>query len=472
MSLQNESGAKAAENFLLRGKLRKTEAALAAAQHQLKETQARLDTALRLQRPGAQRLLPLAHRHTRELSTSTTHSAHSAASTRLRESHNAPNLIAAIQKLIAGRRSLEPEDVAAGVLQAQLRGFLQRRRYRECTQLHAGVSGSVELRCGGQSVTGYVITVVRNGCCWEVRSRAAVAACGGGGLGGSDGGRGGGVALAHAGALPQPVEPAGPQRAGPSPNPSPRTLLRILSPLLRWSTASRNGATSTNASAPCSPPPRMVAARRRRRTFPRGCRLAAPRSSRAVNARARPPVPAPPHIARPPALPAILTAPRLHVPPHQATASTAAPRAKPRAKPSAEPGPASHRPPDQVAHRHALRRRHRAQSACGAARFPLPLAHALALPFATERGAAAGDRGASDGDGGVPWALSPSPTAADTRPRPPLRPRPVTRAHARACPLTLTRPRCATRPLASLPSPWYARACKHARPPLPLSFPH
>ena len=277
--------------------------------------------------------------------------------------------------------------------------------------------------------------------------------------------------MAHAGALPQPVEPAGPQRAGPSPNPSPRTLLRILSPLLRWSTASRNGATSTNASAPCSPPPRLVAARRRR-TFPRGCRLAAPRSSRAVNARARPPVPAPPHIARPPALPAILTAPRLLVPPHQATASTAAPRAKPRAKPSAEPGPASHRPPDQVAHRHALRRRHRAQSACGAARFPLPLAHALALPFATERGSAAGDRGASDGDGGVPWALSPSPTVADTRPRPPLRPRPVTRAHARACPLTLTRPRCATRPLASLPSPWYARACKHARPPLPLPFPH
>ena len=38
MSLQHESGAKAAENFLLRGKLRETEAALAAAQHQLKET--------------------------------------------------------------------------------------------------------------------------------------------------------------------------------------------------------------------------------------------------------------------------------------------------------------------------------------------------------------------------------------------------------------------------------------------------
>ena len=51
MSLQNESGAKAAENFLLRGKLRETEAALAAAQHQLKETQARLDTALRLDVP-------------------------------------------------------------------------------------------------------------------------------------------------------------------------------------------------------------------------------------------------------------------------------------------------------------------------------------------------------------------------------------------------------------------------------------
>ena len=301
MSLQHESGAKAAENFLLRGKLRETEAALAAAQHQLKETQARLDIALRLQRPGAQRLLPLAHRHTRELSTSTTYSARSAASTRQRESHNAPNLIAAIQKLIAGRRSLEPEDVAAGVLQAQLRGFLQRRRYRECTQLHAGVSGSVELRCGGQSVTGYVITVVRNGCCWEVRSRAAVAACGGGGLGGSDGGRGGCVALAHAGAPPQPVEPAGPQRAGPSPNPSQRTLLRILSPLLRWSTASRSGATSTNASAPCSPPPRMVAARRRHRcrTFPRGCRLAAPRSSRAVNART--PTPACPALHTPPA---------------------------------------------------------------------------------------------------------------------------------------------------------------------------
>ena len=39
--LQHESGAaKAAENFLLRGKLRETEAALAAAQDQLKETQA------------------------------------------------------------------------------------------------------------------------------------------------------------------------------------------------------------------------------------------------------------------------------------------------------------------------------------------------------------------------------------------------------------------------------------------------
>ena len=162
MSQAHETGA-------LRGKLRETEAALAAAQRELKETQARLDATLRLQRPGA---LPLAHRHSRELSTSSGgDSAHSAASTRLRESPNAPNLIAAIQKLIAGRRRLEPEDVAAGVLQAQLRGFLQRRRYRECAQLHAGVSGSVELRCGGRSVTGYVITVVRNGCCWEVVHR-------------------------------------------------------------------------------------------------------------------------------------------------------------------------------------------------------------------------------------------------------------------------------------------------------------
>lgn len=160
MSHEHETGA-------LRGKLRETEAALAAAQRELKETQARLDATLRLQRPGAQLLS--AHRHTRELSASSGgDSAHSAASTRLRESPNAPNLIAAIQKLIAGRRRLEPEDVAAGVLQAQLRGFLQRRRYRECAQLHAGVSGSVELRCGGRSVTGYVITVVRNGCCWEV----------------------------------------------------------------------------------------------------------------------------------------------------------------------------------------------------------------------------------------------------------------------------------------------------------------
>ena len=200
MSLQHESGAKAAENFLLRGKLRETEAALVATQHQLKETQTRLDAALRLQRPGAQRLLPLAHRHTRELSTSTTHSAHSAASTRQRESHNAPNLIAAIQKLIAGRRSLEPEDVAAGVLQAQLRGFLQRRRYRECTQLHAGVSGSVELRCGGQSVTGYVITVVRNGCCWEVSSCAAVVVRSVGGPGGGGAGGDWCVALTQAGA--------------------------------------------------------------------------------------------------------------------------------------------------------------------------------------------------------------------------------------------------------------------------------
>ena len=185
MSLRHESGAKAAENFLLRGKLRVTEAALAATQHQLKETQARLKEAQA--QPGAQRLLPLAHRHTRELSTSTTHSAaHSAASTR--ESHNSPNLIAAIQRLIAGKRSLEPQEVAAGVLQAQSRGFLQRRRYRECTQLHAGVSGSVELRCGGQSVTGYVITVVRNGCCWEVSACAAMVVRGGGvwaGIGGS-----------------------------------------------------------------------------------------------------------------------------------------------------------------------------------------------------------------------------------------------------------------------------------------------
>jgi len=175
MSHEHETGA-------LRGKLRET-AALAAAQRELKEAQARLDATLRLQRPGAQ--LPLAHRHIRELSTSSGgDSAYSAASTRLRESPNAPNLIAAIQKLIAGHRRLEPEDVAAGVLQAQLRGFLQRRRYRECTQLHAGVSGSVELRCGGRSVTGYVITVVRNGCCWEVCSRAAVAICGSGCLGG------------------------------------------------------------------------------------------------------------------------------------------------------------------------------------------------------------------------------------------------------------------------------------------------
>ena len=253
MSLQHESGAKAAENFLLRGKLRETEAALVATQHQLKDTQAQLDAALRLQRPGAQRLLPLAHRHTRELSTSTTHSAHSAASTRQRESHNAPNLIAAIQKLIAGRRSLEPEDVAAGVLQAQLRGFLQRRRYRECTQLHAGVSGSVELRCGGRCVTGYVITVVRNGCCWEVRACVAV------------------------------TQPSS-QRAGPTPNPSHRTTRR-------WYTASLSGATSTNASPQRSPPPPplppMTAARQRWRcpTFPRGCRLAAPRLSPAVNVR-------------------------------------------------------------------------------------------------------------------------------------------------------------------------------------------
>ena len=64
------------ENTRLRGVLRTTQAALAATQHQLQETEARLDAAMRLaQRPGAQRLVPLAHRYTRELSTSTTHSA-------------------------------------------------------------------------------------------------------------------------------------------------------------------------------------------------------------------------------------------------------------------------------------------------------------------------------------------------------------------------------------------------------------
>ena len=51
MSQEHETGA-------LRGKLRETEAALAAAQRELKETQARLDATLRLQRPGA---LPLAN---------------------------------------------------------------------------------------------------------------------------------------------------------------------------------------------------------------------------------------------------------------------------------------------------------------------------------------------------------------------------------------------------------------------------
>jgi hypothetical protein len=169
------------------------------------------------------------------------------------------------------------------------------------------------------------------------------------------------------------------------------------------------------------------------------------------------PGPRPSHTPRPAASPAVLNAPRPQGPPNQAAASSAAPRAKP----SAQPGPASRSPPppatssrrpaDQVAHWHALRRRRRPQSARAAARFPLPLAHALAVPRATERRAPARDRGGSDGDGGAPRALSPcSPTDADSRPRLPLRPSPVSRAraHARARPLTLARRRCATRPLA------------------------
>ena len=139
----------------------------------------------------------------------------------------------------------------------------------------------------------------------------------------------------------------------------------------------------TRANGPCSgyyppssggPPllgvarPQQTPRRRARRLrvwWPRGGATAAVLSRaaavwrrldrRAPSMRARPPLPAPPYIPRPPALPAILTAPRLHVPPHQATASTAAPRtnpsanpsAKPSAKPSAEPGPAS-RPTDHL----------------------------------------------------------------------------------------------------------------------------
>ena len=99
-------------------------------------------------------------------------------------------------------------------------------------------------------------------------------------------------------------------------------------------------------------------ARRLRLWWPRGGGAAAVLSRaaavwrrldrRAPSMRARPPLPAPPAPPAPPCppcplvLPATRPAPCLHVPPHRATPSTAAPRAKP----SAEPGPAS--PPPQT----------------------------------------------------------------------------------------------------------------------------
>ena len=156
-------------------------------------------------------------------------------------------------------------------------------------------------------------------------------------------------------------------------------------------------------------------ARRLRLWWPRGGGAAAVLSRaaavwrrldrRAPSMRARPPhTPHTPHTPRP-ARPAHSFCQPLAPPRAYTCRLTERRQAPPRLvrSPALSPAlpPLPRRPPDQVAHRHAVRRRRRAQSARGAARVPLPLAHALALPLPAGRGATAGGRGASHGDRGA-----------------------------------------------------------------------
>lgn len=105
-------------------------------------------------------------RRQRELSTSTTRSALSGTSNVSRFTMpDTPKLLGVLQQLVTRTPTGHEltQLMSAKVLQSSVRGFLQRRRYRNSRELHAVVSSSVEMRCSrGRSVPGYVVTVRMN----------------------------------------------------------------------------------------------------------------------------------------------------------------------------------------------------------------------------------------------------------------------------------------------------------------------
>ena len=144
------------ENAMLRSELRRSEAALAETQRKLRDTQERLDSMILVHSSSsagrASNGVSVVHtpqfngRSTRELSTSTARSAFSATSSRLRENQvDTPKLLAVLHQLVGAKPRVDssPEAVATRVMQAWVRGFLQRKRYRECQHVQALVTKEI-----------------------------------------------------------------------------------------------------------------------------------------------------------------------------------------------------------------------------------------------------------------------------------------------------------------------------------------
>ena len=93
----------------------------------------------------------------REFSTTSNDSGMSSASRSsvfFREMPATPRLLGVIQAMVSGSAGTQDvhRSMSVRVVQAAVRGFLQRRRYKNSRELHAVVDRSVELRSAGRRV--------------------------------------------------------------------------------------------------------------------------------------------------------------------------------------------------------------------------------------------------------------------------------------------------------------------------------